>query len=255
MNNKEFLNICYKFLNRFINTEELIRLLDTLDKKGLLKEEREQIDTLLNDIKTIYNNTSNEEDEYGLKKKEKIGKVIKSFEQIQTSTENRELLDKQITNLKKDYNKKYDSNEMLYAITDCINNNKYFNACYDNLSDYELLEFIAQYIHAPFPPQIDQEVFDALVKVGIENDEREWLWRLAYNYEERNINFDLIVDYFIEKKDAYYLSELISAVGECLNIDNIIDKINDKELIKELLERKDVLNKYISEEQFNKLKN
>ena len=59
--------------------------------------------------------------------------------------------------------------------------------------------------------------------------------------------------YFINKKDGYYLAELISAVGECLNIDSIIDKIDDKELIEDLKKRKAVISSYVSEEQFNKL--
>ena len=116
-----------------------------------------------------------------------------------------------------------------------------------------MLEFIAQNIQAPFPPNLTQEEFDRLVKVGIENDEREWLWRLAFNYERRKINFDEIVDYFIKKKDGYYLTELISAVGEYLNIDSIFDKIEDKELIEDMKKRKDVIRFYVSDEQYNKL--
>lgn len=104
-----------------------------------------------------------------------------------------------------------------------------------------MLEFIAQNIQAPFPPNLSQEEFDKLVKVGIEKDEREWLWRLAFNYERRKISFDDIVDYFIKKKDGYYLSELIIAIGECLNIDSIIDKIDDRELIEDLKKEKMIL--------------
>ena len=129
----------------------------------------------------------------------------------------------------------------------------YFNNEFDSLTDYELLEFIAQNIQAPFPPQLSQDEFEKLVKIGIENDKREWLWRLAFNYEGRNINFDTIVDYFIKVRDGYYIAELISAVGECLDIDNLIDRIGDKELIEDLKNRKGVISSYVSEEQFNKL--
>ena len=146
-----------------------------------------------------------------------------------------------------------DSHERWFNITNYINENKYFNTCFDSLSDYELLEFIAQNIKAPFPPSFNQEEFDRLVKAGIEKDEREWLWRLAFNYEGRNLNFDSIVNYFIKKKDGYYLAELISAVGECLNIDSIIDKINDRELIEDLKVRKQVISSYVTDEQFKNL--
>ena len=148
-----------------------------------------------------------------------------------------------------------DSQARWVAITDYIVKNDYFDNNFESLTDYELLKFITQNIQAPFPPKLTQEEFDKLVKVGMEKDERELLWRLAFNYEGSKINFDDIVDYFIEKKDGYYLAELISAVGECLNIDRIIDKIDDKELIEDLKKRKDIISSYVSEEQFNKLIN
>lgn len=96
------------------------------------------------------------------------------------------------------------------------------------------MEFIAQYISVPIPPQIDQEKFDKIVKVGIENDEREWLWRLAFNYNEKNKDFSLIEDYFIEKRDDYYLTELISAVRDDLNMKKLKKKViatKDKKFI------------------------
>lgn len=102
------------------------------------------------------------------------------------------------------------------------------------MNDYELLEFIAQYISVPIPPQIDQEKFNDLVKVGIKNNEREWLWRLAFNYNRKNKDFSLIEDYFIEKKDSYYLTELISAVREDLDMKKLKEKVlatKDKKFI------------------------
>lgn len=257
MKNKELLNICSKFFNRFITASELIEMLSNMDKKSLSEEEIEKIDELLDKIKTITNNTPNEEDEYVKREKEIISNLLKRLEKdvVQLEGENKEFLNKQINNLKKEYDRNRDSHERWFKITDYINNNEYFNTCFDNLSEYELLEFIAQNIQAPFPPQLNQEEFERLVKVGIENDEREWLWRLAFNYERSNINFDSIVEYFIKIKDGYYIAELINAVGECLDIDDIIDKINDKELIEDLKNRKSVIEFYVSEEQFNKLIN
>ena len=257
MKNKELLNICSKFFNRFITASELIEMLSNMDKKSLSEEEIEKIDELLDKIKTITNNTPNEEDEYVKREKEIISNLLKRLEKdvVQLEGENKEFLNKQINNLKKEYDRNRDSHERWFKITDYINNNEYFNTCFDNLSEYELLEFIAQNIQAPFPPQLNQEEFERLVKVGIENDEREWLWRLAFNYERSNINFDTIVEYFIKIKDGYYIAELINAVGECLDIDDIIDKINDKELIEDLKNRKSVIEFYVSEEQFNKLIN
>ena len=250
MKNKELLNICHKFLNRFINSDELIEELNNIDKKEMSKEEIKKLDKLIMDIKEIIANIPNKIDEYVIGKKKKVNNLIDKFETI---PKDEDIINRLLNNLKKDNEKEIDSHERWLAIAQCIDENDYFNTCFDNLSDNELLEFISQYIQVPFPPQLSQEKFEKLVKVGIENDEREWLWRLALNYERRNINFDLIVDYFIKVKDGYYLAELISAVGECLDIDSIIGKINDKELIKDLKERKYVICNYVSEEQFNKL--
>ena len=240
---KEFLNICYKFFNRFIIGEELIEKLSNIKNK--------EINNIIKEIKNIIQTTPDEEDEYIKKEKQTIKKLIKRLENIPNKDE---FIDKQLEQLKKDYKRKRDSKERWFKITDYINNNEYFNKCFENLSEYELLEFIAQYIQAPFPPNINQEEFEKIVKAGIEHDEREWLWRLALNYNNKKNNFDSIVDYFIKVKDGYYLTELISAVGENLNLDKIIDKINDKELIEDMITRKDIISDYFTEELLNKLK-
>ena len=258
MKNKELLNICYKFFNRFIIADELIEKLKSLDTKSLSKAEKESIYNLIIEINKIAKKIPNIEDDFVINKKKNIKEIMKILENSSKNVIDEKLeklLNTRLNSLKEDYNKEMDSYERWFAITDCINNNEYFNTCFDNLSDYELLEFIAQNIQAPFPPQLNQEEFDNLVKVGVENDEREWLWRLAFNYEGRNIKFDSIVTYFIKIKDGYYIAELISAVGDDLDIDSLIDKINDKDLIEDLKGRKDVIEHYITEEQFSKLIN
>lgn len=253
MKNKELLNICYKFFNRFITADILIEQLTNIDKTNLSKNDIEETNKIISDIKKIADNTPNKIDEYVIKKKETISNLIKKIEQIPKDDNNSDFLNRQLGNLKKDYDREMDSHERWFAITDCIDKNDYFTKTFESLTDYELLEFIAQNIQAPFPPNLTQEEFDKLVKVGIEKDEREWLWRLAFNYERSKINFDNIVDYFIKKKDGYYLAELISAIGDCLNIDSIINKIVDKELIEDLKKRKGVICYYVSDEQFNRL--
>ena len=253
MKNKELLNICYKFFNRFINANTLIEQLSNIDKTNLSKEDIEETNKLISEIKTLSDSIPNEEDEYVLRSKESISNLIKKFEQMPKDGEAGKIFNNNLENLKKDYEREIDSHKRWSTIAECIDNNEYFTKTFESLSDYELLEFIAQYIQAPLPPNLTQEQFDKLVKVGIEKDEREWLWRLAFNYEKSEINFDDIVDYFINKKDGYYLAELISAVGECLDIDSIVDRINDKELIEDLKGRKSVISFYVSEEQFNRL--
>lgn len=253
LKNKELLNICYKFFNRFISADILIEQLSNINKANLSENDIEETNKIISDIKEIVNNIPNEIDEYVIKKKENINRLINKIEQIPKDDNNMEFFNKQLDSLKRDYDSEIDSHERWFAIADYIDKNDYFTKTFESLTDYELLEFIAQNIQAPFPPNLTQELFDRLVKVGIEKDEREWLWRLAFNYEKGKIKLDNIVDYFIDKKDGYYLAELISAVGERLNIDSIIDKINDNELIENLKERKGIISHYVSDEQFNRL--
>ena len=88
----------------------------------------------------------------------------------------------------------------------------------------EILTYITRYISAPLPPDITQETFDKLVQVGIKEDKREALWRLAINYYGHHKDFSTIAKYFIEK-DAYYLVKLICAVRNDLDMDNIINEV------------------------------
>ena len=242
MKNIQLLNTCYKFFNRFITVNELIEQLTNFDKTNLTKKDLQETTNIIEEIKAISKNTPNKVDEYVIKRKENIKETYEKLEKLLPKEKNKEKLENplevlvnHVNKLKDNYNKEIDSYERWFKVTDYLNKNSYFNECFDSLSAYELLEFIAQYLQAPFPPQLSQDEFAKIVKAGIEKDEREWLWRLAFNYENHNFNFDSIVDYFIKVKDSYYLSELVSAVGDCLDLDRLVDQINDKKLIEELL--------------------
>ncbi len=239
MKNKEFLNICYKYFNKFINSSDLIKELND----NYLNTKIEDIKKLIIEIENIISNTS-----ITVEDNEEIKKLIDKLEKNDSSS-------KILPELYEKYNKKNDSYDRWFKIVSCINDNSYFNECFNNLSKYELLEFISQYISAPFPPKINQKEFDELVKEGIKHDEREWLWRLAFNYENSNLKFDLISDYYIEIKDMYYLSELISSVGFCLDIDLIIDKVLKNNLAQELYKKRDIIKYNLSDEQYKRLFN
>ena len=253
MKNKTLLNISYKFLNRFITVDELIEQLSNMDNSKLKDESKKKLNSLIKGIKKLAKSLPNEEDEFISKEKDKIKNIITNVESIPQNDENKDRLNKVINNLKNEYNKEKDSFKRWYTIAKYISDNDYFNTCFESLSKYELLEFIGQNISAPNPPNLSQEEFDELVKVGIKKDERELLWRLAFNYENKKIDFNKIVDYYIKKKDGYYLGELISAVGKQLDINKIIDDINDKDLIIDLISRKSAISEFINDEQFNRL--
>lgn len=244
--NKEMLNVCYKFFNRFITASELVVKLKELDcNDNEFKSFVEELDKFVKSL-------PNCEDDYVRNEKAKLKNVIDKLKNIPDTKEFKKL-NEHVASLKKDYERDFDSHERWFKVVEFIDENEYFNESFDNLSKYELLEFIAQYICAPFPPQISEDEFIGLINEGIKHDEREWIWRMALNYERSGFDFTLISDYFIKVKDGYYLVELISAVRDVLDIDSILDKLTDDELIKDIKERKNILDNCLTKKQMDKL--
>lgn len=234
----DLVSLMYKYINRFINSDELLESLEELDLNNFTDEEKVSIKKLIDDIKSIKDKIPNEVDEIEKNRLEINEKYVNGIDKIlQNNTLENKLKEKFLKireGLLEDKKKVKDGGKLYESLFTLLADNDLINYYCDLLNDYELLEFIAQYISVPIPPQIDQEKFDKIVKVGIENDEREWLWRLAFNYNEKNKDFSLIEDYFIEKRDDYYLTELISAVREDLNMKKLKKKViatKDKKFI------------------------
>lgn len=230
--------LMYKYISRFINSDELLESLEELDLKIFSKEEKISINKLIDDIKIIKDKTANEIDEIEKNRLETIERIVSNINIILESDnlekDLREKIEHRKEYLLEDKKKVKDGGKLYESIYILLADNKLINHYWESINDYELLEFIAQYISVPIPPQIDQEKFNGLVKVGIKNNEREWLWRLAFNYNRKNKDFSLIEDYFIEKKDSYYLTELISAVREDLDMKKLKEKVlatKDKKFI------------------------
>ncbi len=234
----DLVSLMYKYINRFINSDELLESLEELDLNNFTDEEKVSIKKLIDDIKSIKDKIPNEVDEIEKNRLEINEKYVNGIDKIlQNNTLENKLKEKFLKireGLLEDKKKVKDGGKLYESLFTLLADNDLINYYCDLLNDYELLEFIAQYISVPMPPQIDQEKFDKIVKVGIENDEREWLWRLAFNYNEKNKDFSLIEDYFIEKRDDYYLTELISAVPDDLNMKKLKKKViatKDKKFI------------------------
>ena len=234
----DLVSLMYKYINRFINSDELLESLEELDLNNFTDEEKASIKKLIDDIKSIKDKIPNEVDEIEKNRIEINEKYVNGIDKIlQNNTLENKLKEKFLKireGLLEDKKKVKDGGKLYESLFTLLADNDLINYYCDLLNDYELLEFIAQYISVPMPPQIDQEKFNDLGKVGIENDEREWLWRLAFNYNEKNKDFSLIEDYFIEKRDDYYLTELISAVREDLNMKKLKKKViatKDKKFI------------------------
>ncbi len=234
----DLVSLMYKYINRFINSDELLESLEELDLNNFTDEEKVSIKKLIDDIKSIKDKIPNEVDEIEKNRLEINEKYVNGIDKIlQNNTLENKLKEKFLKireGLLEDKKKVKDGGKLYESLFTLLADNDLINYYCDLLNDYELLEFIAQYISVPMPPQISQEKFDKIVKVGIENDEREWLWRLAFNYNRKNKDFSLIEDYFIEKRDDYYLTELISAVRDDLNMKKLKKKViatKDKKFI------------------------
>lgn len=225
----DLVSLMYKYINRFINSDELLESLEELDLNNFTDEEKVSIKKLIDDIKSIKDKIPNEVDEIEKNRLEINEKYVNGIDKIlQNNTLENKLKEKFLKireGLLEDKKKVKDGGKLYESLFTLLADNDLINYYCDLLNDYELLEFIAQYISVPMPPQISQEKFEKIVKVGIENDEREWLWRLAFNYNEKNKDFSLIEDYFIEKRDDYYLTELISAVPEDLDMKKLMKKV------------------------------
>lgn len=225
----DLVNIIYRYVNRFINSDELVNLLINIDKKKFSKDENEKIAKLLEEIKKIIETVPIEIDQIEIKRMASLNHILENLEKIIANEKNSEEVKKNVKkkydNLIKDKDKIRDSGSRYEKIYDLlVNNSVYINYC-DQMDDLTLLEFITQYISAPMTPNINQEVFDDLVNAGIKEDKKEALWRLAFNYKGQKKDFTHIENYFIKKRDAYYLTELIYAVKEDLNMNELIDKI------------------------------
>lgn len=235
----ELVNLMYRYVNRFINSNELINELKKIDISNYSEKDKKVIDKLIKDIEEVRDKTPNEIDEVEKKRLEQIDYLLDKFKEVNTSDEQaKEFIEKQYNNLLEDKEKVRDGGKLYTKIVNLLTNNSVINKSASEMNDKELLTFITRYISVPLPPPIGQEGFNDLVKAGIEEDDREALWRLAVNYDKK-MDFTLIEDYFIDKRDSYYLIELISAT-DSVNLDNIVSKVvatNDRKFIIDLANR------------------
>ncbi len=233
----ELVNLMYRYVNRFINSNELIKELKKIDISNY--QDKEVINKLIKDIEEVREKTPNEIDKVEKKRLEQIDHLLDKFKEVNASDEQaKEFIEKQYNNLLKDKERVRDGGKLYTRVANLLTNNSVINKSASKMNDKELLTFITRYISVPLPPPIKQEDFNDLVKVGIEEDNREALWRLAVNYDKK-MDFTLIENYFIDKRDSYYLIELISATDN-VNLDNLVSKVvatNDREFMIDLANR------------------
>lgn len=249
-------DIMYKYVNRFINADDVLKLMNELE--GYSKDDEETIEKTKLEIKKIIETIPNEEDEVERKRKETINHFLEKMKNAKTDNEKIQAkIDKKKEDLQRDLLLVKDGGEKYKQIFNTLTHNEIVNREATAMDAKDLLEFITHYISVPCPPQIDQEAFDDMVEVGIKEDKREALWRLAFNYEFKGMNFNAIVDYFILKRDVYYLMELVCAVQESLDMDYLIDKVietKDKEFIAKIIKDNETLDR-IEDKHLEMLKN
>ena len=227
----DLVDLMYKYINRFINSDELLNRLENLNLSNFNNDEKVSINKLINNIKIIKDKTANEIDEIEKNRLATIEKIVSDINKILESENLEKDIKEKIAKRKKSFieekKKTKDGGKLYKNLYTLLADNTLLNYYWESMSDYELLEFIAKYISVPMPPQIDQEKFEKIVKAGIEKDEREWLWRLALNYSKKEFDYSLIEDYYIKIKDDYYLTELICAVPDEIDINKIRKKVMD----------------------------
>ena len=111
-------------------------------------------------------------------------------------------------------------------------------------------------------PKITQEQFDKMVDYIMKNETKggnpkELVWRLCGCYI--GLNFNKVIDLFVESKDAYYISELVSFVDGCLDQEYLTKKMietNDLKFIDEAMSNCGNAMMYSLEEKYiNKIRN
>ncbi len=225
----ELVQIMYEYINKFINNEKLVLRLNDIDLTKYSKTESNEIKKLIKEVKEFISNTPNELDEFEKKRLQNIEMHLESINKVINNKNNKkediEKFKKMKETLEENKLQKRDGGKLYYGLRDILSNNKLVVKYAKKMDLQELLNFITQYFQVMLPPAISQETFDELTNVAIKEDAREKLFRLAFNYEGLKKDFSKIEDYFIEKRDAYFLTELYSAVPDDIDIDNLLRKV------------------------------
>lgn len=155
----DLVSLMYKYINRFINSDELLESLEELDLNNFTDEEKVSIKKLIDDIKSIKDKIPNEVDEIEKNRLEINEKYVNGIDKIlQNNTLENKLKEKFLKireGLLEDKKKVKDGGKLYESLFTLLADNDLINYYCDLLNDYELLEFIAQYISVPIPPQID----------------------------------------------------------------------------------------------------
>ncbi len=148
-------------------------------------------------------------------------------------------------------------NKKFYKIYDKMITNKVFGDVARSMSPKQIMLLITCNLAVPDPPNIDQELFDDVVKEAIKYDNnKEKVWRIAMHYDSHNYNYDLIDSFFVNEKDIWYLGEYISSIWQ-IDQNKIVSQILKTKDIKYICDILDdeLLNRHLNRECIDTLKN
>lgn len=228
----EIVDLWYKYQNRFINGNELLEYLEEFKNRGY------NTDEISANIKKVILEIPNEIDDVIKEEHKNLNKILKNSEKIKNTQMDdnlREKIEKKYQEVLKEKEKIKDGGKRFDSILNILEENNYINNYLLNMTDKEMFDLITHYIKVPKPLEINDKKFVDLVNLGIEEEKKEGLWRLAFNYEDYNFDYGKIEDYFIELRDVFYLTELVCAVKESLDIISLVKKVlstNDNKFIK-----------------------
>lgn len=138
----DLVNIIYRYINRFINSDELMEALTNIDKTKFSEKEIKEIDKLKEEVKEIMENVPIEIDQIEINRMASLENILESLEKIKTNKENsKETVDfikKRYDSLVKEKEKPKDSGPRYEKLCDLlVNNLVYINYC-QNMNDLEL---------------------------------------------------------------------------------------------------------------------
>ena len=78
----ELINIVYRYLNRYINSEELVKLLENIDKTKFSPKEQEDLVKILVSVKNVIATVPIEEDKYEVYLRTSREQILKKLEEV-----------------------------------------------------------------------------------------------------------------------------------------------------------------------------
>lgn len=226
-----YINLTYSYINKLIKSEKLIELLTNIETTNYTEKEKEQLKEIINELTETIKNVPNEIDYIEEFYQKMLDSNIEYLEKVKHENEELEQYYNSLIEQKKEIR---DCGPRYEKVSELLEKSELFQELYNKLNNSERLELLTKYLNSPKLPKITQEKINELVQTGIQEDKREALWRLAYNYRNCNMDYNTIIDFYIKARDIYYIIEIVCAVEEEINKNELIEKIfatEDKKFI------------------------